>query len=49
MASPTVTLVTAAPNPAVAGQSVTLTATVIPSAPERPRAPSPSWSAAAPR
>ncbi|WP_069869295.1 Ig-like domain-containing protein [Streptomyces malaysiensis] len=30
MASPTVTLVTAAPNPAVAGQSVTLTATVIP-------------------
>ncbi|OPF77825.1 vegetative cell wall protein [Streptomyces antioxidans] len=30
MASPTVTLVTAAPNPAVSGQSVTLTATVIP-------------------
>ncbi|MCQ8188738.1 Ig-like domain-containing protein [Streptomyces rugosispiralis] len=30
MASPTITLVTAAPNPAVAGQSVTLTATVIP-------------------
>ncbi|WP_413809999.1 Ig-like domain-containing protein [Streptomyces sp. OE57] len=30
MASPTITLVTAAPNPAVSGQSVTLTATVIP-------------------
>ncbi|SEB76917.1 Ig-like domain-containing protein [Streptomyces melanosporofaciens] len=30
MASPTVTLVTASPNPAVLGQSVTLTATVIP-------------------
>ncbi|MBO3676075.1 Ig-like domain-containing protein [Streptomyces sp. NEAU-YJ-81] len=30
MASPTVTLVTASPNPAVSGQSVTLTATVIP-------------------
>ncbi|MEU8869573.1 Ig-like domain-containing protein [Streptomyces javensis] len=30
MASPTITLVTAAPNPAVNGQSVTLTATVIP-------------------
>ncbi|MEV5773455.1 Ig-like domain-containing protein [Streptomyces antimycoticus] len=30
MASPTVTLVSASPNPAVAGQSVTLTATVIP-------------------
>ncbi|MFF4477743.1 Ig-like domain-containing protein [Streptomyces sp. NPDC001520] len=30
MATPTVTLVTASPNPAVSGQSVTLTATVIP-------------------
>ncbi|WP_262706003.1 MULTISPECIES: Ig-like domain-containing protein [Streptomyces] len=30
MASPTIALVTAAPNPAVSGQSVTLTATVIP-------------------
>ena len=30
MATPTITLVTATPNPATFGQSVTLTATVIP-------------------